>query len=71
VAFLVSGGLKGLQTASIVVALPSAVIMLLMIVALVKALRNENPRLPRPVGLPRSKTADGHSRSQATGELGP
>jgi glycine betaine transporter len=47
-ALLVSGGLKGLQTASIVVALPFAIIMLLMIVALLKALRKENPRLVAP-----------------------
>lgn len=46
VALLMSGGLKGLQTASIVVALPFAVIMLLMIVSLLKALRAENPRPP-------------------------
>jgi glycine betaine transporter len=46
-ALLVSGGLKGLQTASIVVALPFAVIMLMMMVALVKALQNERPQ-PAP-----------------------
>jgi glycine betaine transporter len=45
-ALLVSGGLKGLQTASIVVALPFAVIMLLMIVALLKALQQEPPTHP-------------------------
>jgi glycine betaine transporter len=45
-ALLVSGGLKGLQTASIVVALPFAVIMLAMIVATVKALQSEPPPPP-------------------------
>ncbi|UFJ41174.1 BCCT family transporter [Brevibacillus humidisoli] len=38
---LVSGGLKGLQTASIVAALPFAVIMLLMCVSILKALEAE------------------------------
>lgn len=38
---LLSGGLKGLQTASIVAALPFAAIMILMMVSLNKALREE------------------------------
>jgi glycine betaine transporter len=50
-ALLVSGGLKGLQTASIVVALPFAVIMLLMIVALLRALRKE----PAPPAAPHQR----------------
>jgi glycine betaine transporter len=45
-ALLVSGGLKGLQTASIVVALPFAVIMLAMMAALLRALQNEPPPPP-------------------------
>jgi glycine betaine transporter len=52
-ALLVSGGLKGLQTASIVVALPFAVIMLLMIVALLKALQQEPPTHPITPPAPR------------------
>lgn len=40
-ALLLSGGLNGLQTASIVAALPFAVIMLFMIVSINKALREE------------------------------
>lgn len=38
---LLSGGLKGLQTASVVAALPFAVVMVLMMVSLNKALREE------------------------------
>jgi len=38
---LISGGLQGLQTASIVAALPFTIIMLLMVVSLNKALRGE------------------------------
>ena len=41
---LVSGGLSGLQTASIVAAFPFAVVLLLTLVALVKGLRDEDPR---------------------------
>jgi glycine betaine transporter len=43
---LVSGGLEGLQTASIVAAFPFAIVLLLTLVALVRALRGE-PRMPR------------------------
>jgi glycine betaine transporter len=43
---LVSGGLVGLQTASIVAAFPFAVVLLLMLVSLVRGLREE-PRTPR------------------------
>ena len=38
---LVSGGLKALQTAAIIVALPFAVIMILMVVALFRSFRDE------------------------------
>ncbi|TYP89962.1 BCCT family transporter [Blastococcus xanthinilyticus] len=44
-ALLVSGGLAGVQTASIVAAFPFAIVLLLVLVSLVKALRGE-PRLP-------------------------
>ncbi|MGM9321301.1 glycine betaine uptake BCCT transporter [Deinococcus aquaticus] len=47
VALLLSGGLSGLQNASIVAALPFSVIMLGMCVSLMRALQNEN-RTPRP-----------------------
>ncbi len=49
-ALLYSGGLKGLQTASIVAALPFAIIMVLMMVSLVRALRQEvrQPTQPPP-----------------------
>ncbi|MGY1824904.1 BCCT family transporter [Blastococcus sp. SYSU DS0541] len=43
---LVSGGLGGVQTASIVAAFPFAVVLLLVLVALVKGLGQE-PRMPR------------------------
>jgi glycine betaine transporter len=46
---LVSGGLTGLQTASIVAAFPFAVVLLLTFVALVKALREERPRRPQAI----------------------
>ncbi|WP_078430613.1 glycine betaine uptake BCCT transporter [Alkalihalobacterium alkalinitrilicum] len=42
---LASGGLDALQTASIIAALPFAVIMILMIFSLMKALRQEKPIL--------------------------
>ncbi|MGY1714563.1 BCCT family transporter [Geodermatophilus sp. SYSU D01106] len=45
---LVSGGLGGVQTASIVAAFPFAVVLLLILASLVKALREERP--PAPVG---------------------
>jgi glycine betaine transporter len=41
---LISGGLEGLQTASIVAALPFAVVLLLALAALVKDLAGETPR---------------------------
>jgi glycine betaine transporter len=41
---LVSGGLSGLQTASIVAAFPFAVVLLLVLVSLVKGLREEEAR---------------------------
>jgi glycine betaine transporter len=41
---LVSGGLDGLQTASIVAALPFAVVLLVALVALIKGLSQEMPR---------------------------
>nr|WP_255675807.1 BCCT family transporter [Deinococcus sp. 12RED42] len=47
VALLLSGGLSGLQNASIVAALPFSVIMLGMCVSLMRALQSEN-RTPRP-----------------------
>jgi glycine betaine transporter len=40
---LVSGGLQGLQTASIVAAFPFAVVLLLTLASLVKGLRDESP----------------------------
>ncbi|MXV19185.1 glycine betaine uptake BCCT transporter [Deinococcus xianganensis] len=43
VALLLSGGLSGLQNASIVAALPFSAVMLAMCVSLVKALREEHP----------------------------
>lgn len=42
-ALLLSGGLQGLQTASIVAALPFAVIMVLMVFVLLRALREDHP----------------------------
>ena len=47
---LISGGLQGLQTASIVAAFPFAVVLLLTFVSLVKALRDE----PKPARTRRS-----------------
>ena len=44
---LISGGLNGLQTASIVAALPFAVIMLGMCVSLLKALKGEEKERKR------------------------
>ncbi|WP_347057799.1 BCCT family transporter [Blastococcus sp. HT6-30] len=44
---LVSGGLAGVQTASIVAAFPFAIVLLLVLVSLVKGLRQE-PRVPVP-----------------------
>lgn len=46
-ALLVGGGLKALQTAAIVMALPFAVVILLMLVSLFRALRDEADRLER------------------------
>jgi glycine betaine transporter len=43
---LLSGGLQGLQTASIVTAFPFAVVLLLTLVSLVKGLQEERPRAP-------------------------
>ncbi|MGY1745556.1 BCCT family transporter [Blastococcus sp. SYSU D00695] len=45
---LVSGGLGGVQTASIVAAFPFAIVLLLVLVSLTKALHGERP--PAPVG---------------------
>ncbi|RFU21840.1 BCCT family transporter [Geodermatophilus marinus] len=48
---LVSGGLEGVQTASIVAAAPFAVVLLLTLVALVRGLREEHvPARPAPRG---------------------
>jgi choline-glycine betaine transporter len=44
---LLSGGLQGLQTASIVAALPFAVILVLMVFVLLRALREDHPRKAR------------------------
>ncbi len=50
---LLSGGLEGLQAASIVAALPFAVVLLLALVSLVQALRAEPlPGRPTPTGPP-------------------
>jgi glycine betaine transporter len=49
-ALLISGGLGGLQTASIVAAFPFAIVLLLMLVSLVRALRQE--RVPARVAAP-------------------
>ena len=46
-ALLLSGGLQGLQTASIVAALPFAVILVLMVFVLLRALREDHPREAR------------------------
>ncbi|MGY2065161.1 BCCT family transporter [Blastococcus sp. SYSU DS0619] len=70
-ALLVSGGLEGVQTASIVAAFPFAVVLLLVLVSLVKSLREETraPRVaraddPAPVVTP---SADGTSTAATTG----
>ncbi|UOY01325.1 BCCT family transporter [Blastococcus sp. PRF04-17] len=58
---LVSGGLMGLQTASIIAAFPFAIVLLLVLASLVKALRGERiPARPSPV-------ADGAVRVDAEG----
>ena len=43
---LVSGGLSGLQTASIVAAFPFAIVLILTLVSLLKGLRQELPKRP-------------------------
>ncbi|MGY2004735.1 BCCT family transporter [Blastococcus sp. SYSU DS1024] len=67
---LVSGGLGGVQTASIVAAFPFAVVLLMVLASLVKGLQQE-PRLPRRAPedqLPPATTAspNGHPTGGAT-----
>lgn len=52
---LVSGGLKALQTISIITALPFAVIMLLICFSILKALKEEEEFAPRHVAMSRKK----------------
>jgi glycine betaine transporter len=47
IALLVGGGLKALQTAAIVMAVPFAVVILLMLASLLRALRDEADRIER------------------------
>jgi glycine betaine transporter len=60
---LVSGGLVGVQTASIVAAFPFAIVLLLVLVSLVRALRSE--RLPARA----SASADGTGEQDARREV--
>ncbi|MGY2084520.1 BCCT family transporter [Blastococcus sp. SYSU DS0539] len=70
-ALLVSGGLGGVQTASIIAAFPFAIVLLMVLVSLIKALRQE-PRVPRreergePAPVVATPSADGASGAGAT-----
>ncbi len=47
ISLLLAGGLQALQTAAIVMALPFALVIVLMLVSLVRALREDADRLER------------------------
>jgi glycine betaine transporter len=64
IALLVGGGLKALQTAAIVMALPFAVVILLMLASLLRALRDEADRLEREERAMRRRMRD-QARSDA------
>jgi choline/glycine/proline betaine transport protein len=56
---LLAGGLKALQTATIVAALPLSVVMILMTYALMKTLREEFTPVPVPAKRPAASSTEG------------